>query len=112
MDGLHQSCGGYIRETFVVEQVSNHFPDRKLPGSDTGAHSLTVEGRLSASRIVGRKRLLIDWLKNGNCCLILVPKQIGSARALSGKGWKLVKLEASVGPIDALGDDEVLRHRG
>jgi hypothetical protein len=50
----------------VVKQVSNHFPDRELPGSDTGAHGLTAEGRLSAPRIVGRKRLLIDWLENGN----------------------------------------------
>ena len=66
MDGLNQGRGGYIREAFVVKQVSNHFPDRELPGSDTGAHGLTAEGRLSAPRIVGRKRLLIDWLENGN----------------------------------------------
>lgn len=96
----------------MVKEVSNHFPDREFSRSDSGTHGLTAEGRLSASWIVRRKRLLVDRLENGNCSLVLVAQEIGSARALRGEGGNLAKLEAPVGPIDALGDDVVLRHDG
>lgn len=66
MDGGDKSCGGHVRKAFVIQQVGDHFPDRELARPDSGAYGLTAEGCLSAPRVVGRKRLLIDGLKHGD----------------------------------------------
>jgi hypothetical protein len=50
----------------MVQQIGDHFPDRELARLNSGAYGLTAERCLSAPGVVGRKRLLIDRLEDGD----------------------------------------------
>lgn len=66
VDGGNECRGGHVGEALVVKHIGDHLSNGELPGPDAGADGLAAEGGLSAPRVVGCKRLLVDGLEDGD----------------------------------------------
>lgn len=97
---LNHCCGGNTRKAVLVQKVGGHLSNTGFPREHSSPKGLRSKGTNMVSWIVGRKGLLINWLKDSDGLLLGTSHEISTTSSIVCKLGLQSFLEALLDVFD------------